>query len=118
MNARKQACTESQELYVQLNDKVSIITGAADGIGLGIAKRFVDAGSKVAIADINLAAAQQAARELGEDQAMTVEMDVSDEAAVNAGVQAVIERWGRVDVLISNAGVQIVHPVEEFPYAA
>ena len=103
---------------MELNDKVSIITGAAGGIGLGIAKRFVAAGSKVAIADINMDAAQAAARELGEDMAMAVAMDVTDEAAVNAGVQAVVDRWGRVDVLISNAGVQIVHPVEEFPFAA
>lgn len=103
---------------MQLNDKVSIITGAGGGIGLAIAKRFVAAGSKVAIADINLDAAQAAARELGEDMAMAVAMDVTDETAVNTGVQAVIDRWGRVDVLISNAGVQIVHPIEDFPFAA
>lgn len=103
---------------MQLNDKVSLITGAAGGIGLGIAKRFVAAGSRVAIADINLDAARQAVAELGEDRAMAVAMDVTDEAAVNAGVQAVVERWGTVDVLVSNAGVQIVHPIEEFPFAA
>ncbi len=103
---------------MQLNDKVSLITGAAGGIGLGIAKRFIAAGSKVAIADINMEAARQVVAELGEDRAMAVAMDVTDEDAVNAGVQAVIDRWGRVDVLVSNAGVQIVHPVEEFPFAA
>ena len=103
---------------MQLNDKVSLITGAAGGIGLGIAKRFVAAGSRVAIADINLDAARQAVAELGEDRAMAVAMDVTDEAAVNAGVQTVVERWGTVDVLVSNAGVQIVHPIEEFPFAA
>ncbi|KAA3654652.1 MAG: 3-hydroxybutyrate dehydrogenase [Proteobacteria bacterium] len=103
---------------MQLNDKVSLITGAAGGIGLGIARRFIAAGSKVAIADINMAAARQVVTELGEDRAMAVAMDVTDEAAVNAGVQAVVDRWGTVDVLVSNAGVQIVHPVEEFPFAA
>ncbi|MBT0963058.1 3-hydroxybutyrate dehydrogenase [Denitromonas iodatirespirans] len=103
---------------MQLNDKVSLITGAAGGIGLAIAKRFVAAGSRVAIADINMDAARQAVAELGEDRAMAVAMDVTDEAAVNAGVQAVVDRWGTVDVLVSNAGVQIVHPIEEFPFAA
>lgn len=103
---------------MQLNDKVSLITGAAGGIGLGIAKRFVAAGSRVAIADINIDAARQVVAELGEDRAMAVAMDVTDEDAVNAGVQAVVDRWGTVDVLVSNAGVQIVHPVEEFPFAA
>ncbi|TVT50987.1 MAG: 3-hydroxybutyrate dehydrogenase [Denitromonas halophila] len=103
---------------MQLNDKVSLITGAAGGIGLGIAKRFIAAGSKVAIADINMDAARQVVAELGEDRAMAVAMDVTDEEAVNAGVQAVVDRWGRVDVLVSNAGVQIVHPIEDFPFAA
>lgn len=103
---------------MQLNDKVSLITGAAGGIGLGIAKRFIAAGSKVAIADINMDAARQVVAELGEERAMAVAMDVTDEDAVNAGVQAVVDRWGTVDVLVSNAGVQIVHPVEEFPFAA
>ncbi|TVT68987.1 MAG: 3-hydroxybutyrate dehydrogenase [Denitromonas halophila] len=103
---------------MQLNDKVSLITGAAGGIGLGIARRFIAAGSKVAIADINMDAARQVVAELGEDRAMAVAMDVTDEDAVNAGVQAVVDRWGRVDVLVSNAGVQIVHPIEDFPFAA
>ena len=103
---------------MQLNDKVSLITGAAGGIGLGIAKRFIAAGSKVAIADINMDAARQVVAELGEDRAMAVAMDVTDEDAVNAGVQAVVDRWGTVDVLVSNAGVQIVHPIEDFPFAA
>lgn len=102
---------------MELKDKVSIITGAASGIGLGIARRFVSAGGKVAIADINREAAQQAADELGADRAMAVAMDVTDEAAVNDGVQAVIDRWGRVDILVSNAGVQIVHPLVEFPFS-
>ncbi|WP_230970161.1 3-hydroxybutyrate dehydrogenase [Nitrogeniibacter aestuarii] len=103
---------------MQLTDKVSIITGAASGIGFGIAKRFVAAGGKVAIADINMDAARKAAAEFGEDRAMAVEMDVTSEAAVNAGVKTVADRWGRIDVLVSNAGVQIVHPVEQFPFDA
>lgn len=102
-----------------LNDKVCIITGAASGIGHGIAKRYVADGAKVVIADLNLDAAQKAADELtaqGPGKAIAVEMDVTDEAQVNAGVAKVIDTWGQIDVLVSNAGVQIVHPLEDFPF--
>jgi len=103
---------------MELNDKVSIITGAAGGIGFGIAKRFVAAGGRVVIADIDMDAARKAAAELGEGRAMAVAMDVTREDAVNDGVKTVIDAWGRVDVLVSNAGVQIVHPLDEFPFEA
>ncbi|TNF18276.1 MAG: 3-hydroxybutyrate dehydrogenase [Rhodobacteraceae bacterium] len=103
-----------------LKDKVCLITGAASGIGHGIARRFVADGAKVVIADLKLDAAQKTADELtaqGPGTAMAVEMNVTDEAQVNAGVEAVVEKWGRVDVLVSNAGIQIVHPIEDFPFA-
>ena len=104
---------------MNLKDKVCIITGAASGIGHGIAKRYIADGAKVVIADLKLDAAQKAADDLtatGPGEAMAVEMDVTDEAQVNDGVKAVIEKWGRIDVLVSNAGVQIVHPIEDFPF--
>ena len=104
---------------MNLKDKVCIITGAASGIGHGIAKRYVADGAKVVIADLKLDAAQKAADELtaqGPGEAMAVEMDVTDEAQVNAGVAKVVETWGKIDVLVSNAGVQIVHPLEDFPF--
>lgn len=103
-----------------LKDKVCIITGGASGIGRGIAERYIADGALVAIADLREDAAQQAAKELtakGPGKAIGVAMDVADEAAVNAGVAAVVAEWGRVDVLVSNAGIQIVHKVEEFPFA-
>lgn len=103
-----------------LQDKICIVTGAAGGIGLGIARRFCAAGAKVAIADLRLDAAEEAAAALcesGPGEAMAVAMDVTDEDAVNAGVQTVVERWGGVDVLVSNAGVQIVHKIEDYPFA-
>jgi len=103
---------------MQLNGKAAIVTGAASGIGHGIAKRFVAAGGRVAIADIKLDQAEKAARELGgTDKAIAIEMDVTSEDAVNKGVAQVASAFGTVDILVSNAGVQIVHPVEEFPFS-
>jgi 3-hydroxybutyrate dehydrogenase len=103
---------------MQLNGKVAIVTGAASGIGHGIAKRYIAAGGRVAIADIKLEQAEQAARELGgTDKAIAVEMDVTNEEAVNKGVEKTVSAFGKVDILVSNAGVQIVHPVEEFPFS-
>jgi 3-hydroxybutyrate dehydrogenase len=103
----------------QLKDKVAIVTGAASGIGKEIARRFAEEGAAVAIADLMLPAAQTAAAEftaLG-FAAKAVAMDVSDEAAVNEGVAATIAAFGKVDILVSNAGIQIVHPIEQFPFA-
>ena len=103
---------------MKLDGKVAIITGAASGIGHAIAKRFVEAGGRVVIADIDPVAAEKAARELGDTKtAISVKMDVSSEAEVNAGVDQAVATFGRIDILVSNAGIQIVHPIEEFPFA-
>ncbi|MCA8867916.1 MAG: 3-hydroxybutyrate dehydrogenase [Rhodobacteraceae bacterium] len=104
---------------MNLKNKVCIITGGASGIGYGIAKRFVADGARVVIADLKLDAAQKAADELsakGPGKAMAVEMNVIDEAQVNTGVEKVVKEWGGVDVLVSNAGIQIVHPMQDFPF--
>lgn len=104
---------------MKLKDKVAIVTGAASGLGRQIALTYAREGAKVAIADLNAQAAEAAAAEIRATgaQAIGVAMDVVSEEAVNAGVAAVVAAWGRVDVLVSNAGVQIVHPVHEFPFA-
>lgn len=104
---------------MKLNDKVAIVTGAASGIGKEIALVFAREGAKVVIADLNMDAAEAAAAEIraAGSQALAVAMDVTDEAAVNAGVAAAVAAYGGVDILISNAGIQIVHPLEEFPFA-
>ncbi|EGD59203.1 3-hydroxybutyrate dehydrogenase [Novosphingobium nitrogenifigens DSM 19370] len=105
---------------MNLDTKIAIVTGAASGIGLAIAKRYADAGAKVAIADLKLEAAQAAADAINANHpgaAMAVAMDVTDESQVNAGVEAVVARWGGVDVLVSNAGIQIVNPVEAFAFS-
>ena len=104
---------------MKLKDKVCIVTGAASGIGKEIALTFAREGGKVVIADLNQAAARAAADELSASgaNAMAVAMDVTDENQVNAAVAEVVAAWGGVDVLVSNAGIQIVHPVQDFPFA-
>ena len=104
---------------MKLQDKVCIVTGAASGIGREIANTFAREGGKVVIADLNKAAAQSAADAIvaAGGVAMAVAMDVTDEAQVNAAVAEAVAAYGGVDVLVSNAGIQIVHPVEEFPFA-
>jgi 3-hydroxybutyrate dehydrogenase len=105
---------------VDLKDRVAIVTGAAGGIGAAIAKRYVEAGATVAVADLNIDAANETAKRLtatGPGKAIGVAMDVADEGAVNAGVAEVVRTCGGVDILVSNAGIQIVHRVEEFPFA-
>ncbi|MBS0447004.1 MAG: 3-hydroxybutyrate dehydrogenase [Proteobacteria bacterium] len=104
---------------MKLQDKVCIVTGAASGIGKEIATVYAREGAKVVIADLAKDAAQATADALtaAGGQAMGVAMDVTDEAQVNAAVAEVVAAWGGVDVLVSNAGIQIVHPIEEFSYA-
>jgi len=103
---------------MKLDRKVAIVTGAASGIGYAIAKRYVEAGGRVVIADIKMDLADRAARDLGgSEKVIAIEMDVTSEEAVNAGVAKTVSTFGTVDILVSNAGVQIVHPLHEFPYS-
>lgn len=103
----------------QLENKVAIVTGAASGIGKAIAERFAEEGAAVVIADLKLEAAELAAEDLKSKgfRAMAVAMDVTSEDAVNAGTAAVLAAYGKIDILVSNAGIQIVHPIEDFPFA-
>jgi 3-hydroxybutyrate dehydrogenase len=93
--------------------------GAASGIGRAIALRFAREGARVAVADLNKDAAEATAMKIraARGVAMGLAMDVADEKAVNDGVAAVAAEFGGVDILVSNAGIQIVHPLEEFPFA-
>ena len=103
----------------RFTDQVAIITGSASGIGKEIATRMAAEGAAVVIADLNLAAAEATARQLATTGARTlaVGMDVTDEAQVEAGIAKTMANFGRIDVLVSNAGIQIVKPLDEFPFA-
>ena len=103
----------------RFDGKVGIITGAASGIGKEIALRFAAEGGIPVIADLNLDAADATAREIkgkGAD-AFAVAMNVVDEAAVEKGVADTMAKYHRIDLLVSNAGIQIVKPVVDFPFA-
>jgi 3-hydroxybutyrate dehydrogenase len=104
---------------MRLEGKIALVTGAASGIGKEIAIVYVREGAKVVIADLNQEGADATALELtakGPGQAMGVAMDVTDEAQVDIGFKKVADKWGGVDVLVSNAGIQIVEPVEKFDF--
>jgi len=90
---------------MRLKDKVAIITGSAQGIGLATAELFVAEGAKVAIVDVDAAKAEAAARALGEANAFGLSCDVTKLDECDAVVKAVIEKWGRIDILVNNAGI-------------
>src|ERR1700732_1432964 len=99
--------------------KVAIITGAASGDATEIAVRFPSEDGTPVIADLNLDAADATAREIkakGSD-AFAVGMNVAEETAVEKGVADTMAKYGRIDVLVSNAGIQIVKPIVDFPFA-
>lgn len=99
----------------RFDGKVAIVTGAASGIGKEVALRFAAAGGVPVIADLDLDAADRAAREIRArgSEALALAMDVADEGAVEQGVADSIEKYGHIDVLVSNAGIQIVKPIVE-----
>lgn len=100
-----------------VKDKVTIITGAASGIGLAIAKVFLKNGAKVVLADLNedkLIQETDALKSQGYD-CMPIKVNVTDEQAVKAMIDQTVEQYGRLDILFNNAGLQHVESIESFP---
>jgi 3-hydroxybutyrate dehydrogenase len=106
-------------MCVRLQGKVALITGAASGIGLEIARAMAREGAVVSIADISVDGAQRAASAIEREggHAIAVDMDVTDEAQVTAGVNRTVAACGGLDILVSNAGVQHIAPIHELSYA-
>ena len=104
---------------MRLDKKVALITGAASGIGKEIARLFVREGAKVLIADLNESAAAAAATEVGgmTRSAIGLRMDVSNEKEVEDGIKKAVRLFGCLDILVSNAGIQIVSPIHECAFA-
>lgn len=101
----------------RLDGKSAIITGAARGIGRAFAEAYVREGATVAIADIDVARAKETARAIG-DAAYAVELDVTDQASIDACVAAVEDRTGGVDILVNNAAVFDLAPIVEISRAS
>jgi len=105
------------EFFMRLQDKVALVTGAASGIGNEIVKLFYNEGAKIVIADLK--GAEDAARQIDSTsrRALGVAMDVTSEQQVEDGIAKAIKTFGQLDVLVSNAGIQIVAPVDQFEFA-
>lgn len=103
------------EGIVKLKNKVAVITGSASGIGKHIADTFAKEGAKVVIADLSEEAANQAAKEIASQhgEAIAITMDVTSEEEVDQGIAQVIQKWGSVDILVSNAGIQHIDPIDQ-----
>jgi sorbitol-6-phosphate 2-dehydrogenase len=102
----------------RLEGRIALVTGGAQGLGEAIGHRLALEGADVVVADLNLAGAEQVAAEIvarAGRRAIGVRVDVTDEAQVEAMVRRAVETFGRLDILISNAGVLIAEAVDEFP---
>lgn len=102
-----------------MGERSALITGAASGIGKACAERMAREGYGVVVADVNMPAAEELVRSLTAEglSAIAVRMDVSSEEEVEAGFDKMMETYGSCDLVMSNAGVQIVHPFEDYPFA-
>jgi 3-hydroxybutyrate dehydrogenase len=99
-----------------LNGKVALVTGAASGIGRAIATAYANAGAIVAVTDIDEVKADAVAAEIG-GGAIGMAMDVTDEQQVDEGFARVLRDAGAVDILVSNAGIQIISPLVDLSFA-
>jgi meso-butanediol dehydrogenase/(S,S)-butanediol dehydrogenase/diacetyl reductase len=98
---------------MRLDNKVAIVTGGASGIGKGIVERFVEAGAKVAVLDIDGNGADALAGSLGLGRTLPLHGDISSDAQVRSAIDAVVKQWHTIDILINNAGIEVHGTVEE-----
>ena len=101
-----------------LQDRIAVVTGGAQGLGAAICRRLAEEGCHVVVADLNLEGAEETAAGIAEQagrRAIAVGVDVTDEAQVEALVNRTVEAFGRLDILVSNAGILIAEAVDEFP---
>ena len=103
----------------ELKGRVAVVTGGNGGIGLGMARGLAGAGATVVVSGRNAEKSRRAVAELAAlgAQAMALEADVADEAAVNALIRGTVDRFGRLDVLVNNAGMNIRKPVQDLTLA-
>ena len=103
-----------------LLDRIAIVTGGAQGLGAAIVRRLADEGAHVVVADLQAATAQRTADEVAAAtgrRTLALAVDVTDEEQVAALVDRTVERFGRLDILVANAGIVISGPIEEFDYS-
>lgn len=107
------------EVQTSLAGKVALVTGAASGLGKEIALTYAHAGAAVGVADLNIDGANVVAEQIRQagGKAIGIAMDVTDEDQVNQGVATLIAEFGAVDILVSNAGVQMIDPIHKFDFA-
>ena len=102
---------------MKLEGKVALITGAARGIGLAVAKRYVAEGARVVLADLNRAGAVMAAAEIGSN-AVGIELNVTRQDSINSAVTETVQAFGSLDILVNNAGIFDLAPIVEITRAS
>jgi len=104
---------------MRLENRIALITGAGRGIGRAIAEHYGREGARVAVADLTLESARETVEAIGQagGTAMALAMDVTDEQAVDDGVNAIVEQWGGLDIALANAGIQHIDPLDKLAFA-
>ncbi|WP_201532871.1 3-hydroxybutyrate dehydrogenase [Psychrobacter ciconiae] len=106
------------QICQDLTGKVALITGAAAGIGRDIALTYAQAGAKIGVADINLDGARETVQMIKDNggEALAINMDVREEDQVNSGTKELVDTFGGLDILVSNAGIQLIDPINKMSF--